>query len=63
MIKLNNHLLANCFFWFAVICSIFGVASQYSEKIWIIPTDFYLLLAMISMLGGIFIVLREKQLK
>jgi len=62
MLKFNDKLLAVCMFWFAVTCSIFGVASQYSEKVWIIPADFYLQLAIISMLGGIFSILKRKYL-
>jgi len=60
MIKLTNKLLANSLFWFAIICTIFGVASQFSEKIWIVPADFYLQIAIVSMLGGLFIVFKEK---
>ncbi|MFH1597519.1 MAG: hypothetical protein ABIB97_00410 [Patescibacteria group bacterium] len=62
MFKLNHKLLANSFFWFAVTCAIFGIATQYSDKIWIAPGSFYLELAIISMLGGIFVALKEKYL-
>jgi len=60
MFKFDHKILADSFFWFAIICSIFGVASQLSDKIWIIPAGFFLQLAIISMLGAIFTVFKEK---
>ena len=60
MVKFNNKMLAESFFWFGIMCTIFGIFSQYSERIWIVPAGFYLQIGVIAMLGGIFAVLKEK---
>ena len=58
--KLNNRILAECFWWFAVVCGIFGVVTEISGQQVYLSSYFYLELAIVGFLGGIFVSLRDK---
>lgn len=61
MLTLDNSLLAKVFFWFGLVCGVFGVFTQYgfsyqvgTQNLFADPV-FYFLLGSLSMLGGIFL--------
>lgn len=61
MWKLNTSVLGKAFFWFGLIMGVFAVFTQYgfvyqvgTQSLFAEPT-FYLLIGILSMLGGIFL--------
>jgi|GEM_PF-2589263 len=58
--KFTNQLLAKCFYWFGLICGLFGVLTQMSGEPLFASPFFYLELAMLSMLAGIFLAHQER---
>ncbi|MFH0828683.1 MAG: hypothetical protein V1907_00680 [Candidatus Kerfeldbacteria bacterium] len=53
MIKLDNHMLIRSFYWFGLIMGSFGFFTEISQRIIYMSTDFYLKLAMVSLLAAI----------
>lgn len=53
MMDLSKKTLANAFFWFAVVLGIFGVVTEvYGTNIYL-PSEFYIQLGILGMLGSI----------
>ena len=64
--KFTNAMLAKAFFWFGLVCGVLAVFTQYgfvyqvgTQNLFADPT-FYMLLGMVSMLGGIYINTEKK---
>jgi hypothetical protein len=51
---LTKSFQARAFFWFGFALAIFGVATQFSNDILLVPPSFYLQLATVSILAGIY---------
>jgi hypothetical protein len=51
---LTKSLQAKAFFWFGFALAIFGVATQFSNNILLVPPSFYLQLSITSFLAGIY---------
>lgn len=59
--KFTNGMLAKAFFWFGMACGVLAVFTQYgfvyqvgTQNLFGDPT-FYLLLAIVSMMGGVYL--------
>lgn len=59
--KFSKQVLAKAFFWFGLVCGVLAVFTQYgfvyqvgTQNLFAEPT-FYLLLAMVAMLGGVYL--------
>ncbi len=64
--KFTNAMLAKAFFWFALVNGVLAVFTQYgfvyqvgTQELFADPT-FYLLLAIVAMLGGIYLNTEKK---
>ena len=51
---LTKSFQAKAFFWFGFALAIFGIATQFSNEVLLVPPSFYLQLATVSILAGIF---------
>lgn len=60
MWKFTNRLLAQSFYWFGLVCGLFGVLTQMSGEPLFASPFFYLEVGMLSMLAGIFLAHQER---
>jgi len=54
MFKLNNKVLIECFWWFGLVCAFFGVITEISGQQIYLSSYFYLEVAVVAFLAGIF---------
>jgi len=59
MMKFTNKVLAESFWWFGVVCGIFGVVTEISGQQVYLSSYFYLEMAIVAFLAGIFVNLRK----
>jgi len=57
--KLTNKVLGESFWWFGIICAIFGVVTEISGQQVYLSSYFYLELSIVGFLAGIFVALRR----
>jgi hypothetical protein len=60
-LKLTYRVLAESLWWFGFICAIFGVVTEISGQQIYLSSYFYLEMAVVTFLGGILVVLKEKK--
>ena len=59
MIKFNNKLLAECLWWFGAICALFGISTEIAGEQIYLSSYFYLEVAVVAFLAGIFVYMRK----
>lgn len=60
-LKLTYRVLAEVIWWFGFVCAVFGVVTELSGQQIYLSSYFYLEMAIVSFLMGIFVVLKEKK--
>lgn len=54
MFRLHRSVLAKSYYWFGVVMALFGVVTEISGQQIYLSSYFYLTLAMVTFLAGIF---------
>ncbi len=54
MTLFTKSFQAKAFFWFGIATAIFGIATQYSDNVLLVPPSFFLQLSIVSFLAGIY---------
>lgn len=52
--KMSNAMLAQAFWWFGLVMAIFGVVTEISSQQLYLSSAFYLELAIVSFLAGLY---------
>lgn len=54
--KFNNKVLGESLWWFGIVCAVFGVVTEISGQQVYLSSYFYLEMAVVAFLAGIYVV-------